>query len=96
MAITLSPATEVTFKSLATSANSTVVEEVATLIVFAPVADVQGLADDIAAVIPASAKPYAIAIITEKGSEAYLANSAEDAADTMVEMRSNMEEAIYC
>lgn len=96
MAITLSPATEAAFKSLATSANSTTVIETGTRIVFAPIADVQGLAADIATVIPAFTKSYAVAIMSENGSEAYLANSADDAADTMGEMYSNMMEAIYC
>lgn len=96
MAITLSPATEAAFKALATSANSTVVEEFKALLVFAPVADVQGLSVDIASVIPTSAKPYAVARFTAEYSEVFLANSEEDAADTMGEMYSNMMEAIYC
>lgn len=96
MSITLSPSTEAAFKSLVTSGNSTTVAETGTLIVFAPIADVQGLAADIAAVIPTFAKPYAVAMINENGSEVYLANSADDAADTMGEMYSNMMEAIYC
>lgn len=95
MSVSLSPATAAAFKTLATSKNSEAPAGTDTLIVFAPVSDVQGLAEEIAAVYPELNKAYAIASITKTNAVVYLEDSAESAADTMVEMSYNTIEAFY-
>jgi hypothetical protein len=95
MSVTLSPATTDAFKALATAENSVSPDRTETLIVSAPIASVQGLSDEIAAVYPANTKPYAIAIFTKTSSMVYLEDSAESAQDTMMEMEYHVVEAMF-
>jgi len=96
MSVSLSTATTAAFKAVATSKNSETPANTETLIVFAPVSAVQGLAGEIAAVYPELKKEFAIAIITGTNGVVYLEDSAESAADTMVEISYNVFEAANC
>lgn len=96
MAITLSTQTVAAVKALATIENSTKPFETSALLVFVPVASVAGLTEDIEAVVPASTKAYAIAVISDENAVAYLEDTAEAAADTMQEIAYHLFEAAYC
>lgn len=95
MSVSLSAATATAFRATMTTETTVFPAGTDVFIAFAPIADVEGLAEEITAVYPNNKKAFAIAFFERTGTTVYLEDSADTAADTMAEMAYHAVEAIY-